>query len=205
MKKCIILTLTVLCSLAANAQVWVGGALGYENSKDEGNKNTTTTIAPTIGYELSEKWSVGLEFSMLSTDSETESPLSNGHVMHRNSKPKSFTVMPFVRYTYAQVGKVSFYIDGGVGYGQEKVSSTYSVEGPYASDYYAPNNGERKDTNFQISFRPGVKYAISDHLELESHLGNIGYSHTKSNYYSSNQWGCNLYNTMANLGMIWKF
>lgn len=205
MKKCIILTLTVLSSLAANAQVWVGGALGYEISKEEGNKETAITIAPTIGYELSEKWSVGLEFSMLSTDSEIESPLSNGHIMHKNSKPKSFSVMPFVRFTYAQVGKVSFYIDGGVGYGHEKLSDTYSVEGPYASDYYVPSIVERKNTNFQISFRPGVKFAISDNLELESHLGNIGYSHTKSNNYSSSQWGCNLYSTMVNLGMIWKF
>lgn len=205
MKKCIILALTALCSLAANAQIWVSGALGYENSKEEGKKQTTTTIAPAIGYELSEKWSVGLEFSMHSIKSETETQLTEGHIRRNIYNPKSFNVMPFVRYTYAQTGKVSFYIDGGIGYGKEKISDTYSIEGPNASLYYAPYDTERKDTNFQISFRPGVKYAINDHMELESHLGNIGYSHTKSDNFSTNQWGCSLYSTMANIGMIWKF
>ena len=104
MKKIILTALVAIASITANAQVWVGGQLGFSvtNPNDDADKNLTEfTIAPEIGYSLSDKWDIAIALG------------------DKYSKPEDFDatndffVNPYARYTFFQTGKVGFFLDGG--------------------------------------------------------------------------------------------
>ena len=103
MKKIILTALVAIASITANAQVWVGGQLGFSvTNNDATDKNFTEfTIAPEIGYSLSDKWDIAIALG------------------DKYSKPEDidatndFFVNPYARYTFFQTGKVGFFLDGG--------------------------------------------------------------------------------------------
>ena len=103
MKKIILTALVAIASITANAQVWVGGQLGFSvTNNDATDKNLTElTIAPEIGYSLSDKWDIAIALG------------------DKYSKPEDFDatndffVNPYARYTFFQTGKVGFFLDGG--------------------------------------------------------------------------------------------
>lgn len=103
MKKIILTALVAIASITANAQVWVGGQLGFSvTNNDATDKNLTEfTIAPEIGYSLSDKWDIAIALG------------------DKYFKPEDFDatndffVNPYARYTFFQTGKVGFFLDGG--------------------------------------------------------------------------------------------
>ena len=60
MKKILMSLAVAFVSLAANAQVYVGGNVGIASSK-EGNADAVTTykVLPEIGYNINENWAIG--------------------------------------------------------------------------------------------------------------------------------------------------
>lgn len=104
MKKIILSALVAASAIAANAQVYVGGSLGFNSFKanEDAKAATTFTIAPEIGYNFNENWAVGANISFQT----------------KNTEPKSsstFGVDVYARYTFAKTGIASFFVDGGVG------------------------------------------------------------------------------------------
>ena len=104
MKKIILTALVAIASITANAQVWVGGQLGFSVTNpdnDAAPSLTEFTIAPEIGYSLSDKWDIAIALG------------------DKYSKPEDFDatndffVNPYARYTFFQTGKVGFFLDGG--------------------------------------------------------------------------------------------
>ena len=90
MKK-IFMTLVAVCFAATmNAQVYVGGSLGFNawsSQENAGDRSETTfKIMPEIGYNINDSWAIGTVF----------------------------TVAPYARYTFAKCGKVNFFVDGGL-------------------------------------------------------------------------------------------
>lgn len=183
MKMAALVLLTSISS-AASAQVWIGGNLGYnhsESSFDEklGNEGPSTTsdnihIAPEIGYNLNDKFALALS---LGYD-------------HDSGKSNQWSVNPYVRYHFAESGKVRFFIDGGL---------LYSI---------AHLNGLDTDIeNYGFSFNPGVSYAISNRLGLVAHVGELGYTHghteAETGHYSSNNFNFGLTNKLS-LGMYFN-
>ena len=99
MKKIILAAFVAVASLSANAQVWLGGSLGFESEKDA---NTTIEVAPEIGYTIDENWDVAVALGF-----ENVSP------KHGDSQVK-FNINPYARYTFYKTGNVGFFLDGGV-------------------------------------------------------------------------------------------
>ena len=62
MKKIMMTLAAVAVAATMNAQVWVGGELGFTGSHVNGIDNTekTFTIAPEIGYNLDDNFAVAI-------------------------------------------------------------------------------------------------------------------------------------------------
>ncbi len=104
MKK-IMMTLAAVCVAATmNAQVYVGGSLGFGTTSHDGNSSTSFKILPEIGYNLDENWAVGITVGY-SQDKD-----------YADVKNKMFQVSPYARYTFAKFDKVNLFVDGAVDY-----------------------------------------------------------------------------------------
>ena len=105
MKKIILSAVIALAAMTANAQVWVGGGLGFTHSDFEDTYPdldcTEFYIAPEIGYTLNDKWDLAIALG----DSYTK--VKDGDAVN------DFFVNPYARYTFYKTGKVGFFVDGG--------------------------------------------------------------------------------------------
>ena len=100
MKKFIATFVIALATISASAQTYIGGGIGFTSTdkKGEDKSLTSLTITPQVGYNLNEKWALGLGVSYTYTKQE--------------SSLNTITVAPYVRYTVAKAGICSFYIEG---------------------------------------------------------------------------------------------
>jgi hypothetical protein len=104
MKK-IMMTLAAVCVAATmNAQVYVGGSLGFQTTSHDGDSKNNWEIMPEIGYNLDDSWAVGIALGY-SQDKDYD-----------GDKTKKFTINPYARYTFAKFEKVNIFVDGGVQY-----------------------------------------------------------------------------------------
>lgn len=203
MKKLFLAAALAACSLAANAQVWLGGSLGVSFNKTESTvnsdpgktKSNSISISPVVGYELSEKWDLGLEARYGYAKNKMDHP-------DRRSSNSTFLINPFARYKFANVGIATFFVDGGFEVGETSTEQTsVSVNG-------TTNRSESTRNNFNIGVRPGVKLALAKHLEAETHLGYIGYQRTKienNEEQVSKDFDMSVSSSDLYFGLIWKF
>lgn len=170
MKKILIAVFVAAVSLSANAQVWVSGQLGVNTSKESFDGHTTYkgnnfTIAPEIGYKLSDNIDVALQIGYAHAKSTVDDV---------NVISNKFMVFPYVRYTFATSGNFSFFVDGGFG---------------YALTHYCGND---KSTNtWEIALKPGVSYALSEKFGLVAHVGYLGWGFEKYDKKKTNNIGLN--------------
>lgn len=224
-KVFLLCAMTLFLAQAAKAQMWMGGSVGFDYSSPKtSNKITTFTLSPTVGYSLNSKWDLGVELSYGFTQDKTDD-VSGPYVyavLHSKNVTNSISVEPFVRYSFLKTGIVTFFIDGGFGYTYAKRNKDYSKEAtsfvesiPSESISYTSKG---TSNNFNIGFRPGVKIELTEKIEIESHLGFIGYSHEKSednmelsthtgqhDESSAYKFGFNANSAALNLGLVFKF
>ena len=182
MKKILLAAVVAFSSLAANAQIWVGGSLGANfNTPDYDGAETAKTfvISPEVGYSLSDKWdiAVAINTSLFSCDGVSTT---------------SFTIEPYARYTFAQMDNVSFFVDGGFGFG----TTNHGEENGVIVEM------EDNVTAFNVGVRPGVKFAVNDNFSLVAKLGWLGYTNVKDNY---SEFGFNVNGAALSLGAYWTF
>lgn len=148
MKK-IFMTLAAVCVAATmNAQVYVGGSLGinaWNSQENVGDKSETTfKILPEIGYNINDSWAIG---TVIGYESDKWTGV-NG------MSESAFTIAPYARYTFAKLGKVNLFLDGGFGFKTAK-----------DADW----------NEFSVGVQPGVAVALSDKISFVSHFGFLGY------------------------------
>lgn len=148
MKKIILTMIVACCTLAANAQVWLGGSLGLSvTDPEQGDAITSIVIAPEIGYNINEKWGVGVS-------------LEETAVMTDGNNVNAFYFNPFARYSFARTGIANFFIDGGLQIGFQNFDSNYVKTDSH--------------TAFGIGIRPGVKVELNKKWALEAKTGYLG-------------------------------
>ncbi len=168
-----------LFTMAANAQIWVGGSIGYstesekeawknfENKiKESKDKTTTILIAPKVGYQLNEKLEVGGLVS-LSSSKHYPNKIDDKEVWN---KTFSYAISPFARYQFASFGKFALKAVGIAAFGQRMPSS---------------NNGKDKTkgdktTTLALSAYPMISYSLSEKFDLEASLNFFGLSASTS-------------------------
>lgn len=105
MKKLFLTLVVALASVAASAQVYVGGEVGLWRNYDA--NATSFTVQPEIGYCLDNNWALGISIGYY-------------HTYQDGSKVNAVGVNPYVRYTFAQFGPVSLFCDGGFAFATSK-------------------------------------------------------------------------------------
>ena len=175
MKKFFMTLAAVAVAATMNAQVWVGGEIGFNADKTTVKNNGTSssystnnfTIAPEIGYNLSEKWAVAMKIGF--THSEDNGAVAamvqeaapeltiNGKLMSN-----SFSINPYVRYIFVKAGNFSAFVDGGISYATIHVNNLSSVM----------NN----INSFGVAINPGISYAVSEKVGLVAHIGDLSYN-----------------------------
>lgn len=148
MKKTLLATAFALFATAINAQVFVGGGLGFSSSKQEDAKysNTTFSFTPEVGYVLGDSWSIGLPISINTSKSAIEKALDR-------EGTTSWSVAPYARYTFFSSGVLSCFVDGVLGFSGEKDD----------------------DTTVSLAVCPGVAVSVADNVSVVTRLGSLGW------------------------------
>lgn len=199
MKKIILMAAFAVASVAASAQVYVGGSLGFESrNAGEGKKASMAfSIAPEVGYKLSDNLAVGIQLGYSATNDKNRADVQESGIekMAGDKGEKTygiFNVAPYVRYTFAQTGAASFFVDGGV----------------YAS-FLTGGDDSYKGTVFGVGVRPGVKFAASEKVDVVAKLGYLGWKggnkDAQGNGYAKSAFGINANNTNLELGILYNF
>ena len=116
MKK-ILLSLAALAFAATmNAQVWIGGEVGFTTNHTNGSDHTAMelTIAPDIGYSLSSNFSVAVALSYGHTSNGDGSKYGMPDMTISNVN--SYSIMPYTCYTFAKAGNFAFFVISGLKY-----------------------------------------------------------------------------------------
>lgn len=147
--------MTIVAAVAAvsvNAQVYVGGGLGFTSTSYDGESTTAFKFIPEVGYTLDESWALGIAFGYAEEGKD-------------NTKVKTVAVNPYARYTFAHFDKVNLFLDGGFEFAN--IDSK-------AAGY--------KTNLFGIGVKPGVAINLNDNLSFVSHFGFLGYQTSKPDY-----------------------
>lgn len=141
----------MVMTVAASAQVYVGGTLGLATSNtkvgDADGVNTTAfAITPEIGYNLSNDFAIGLGLGFMTSKVED------------NDAINAFSLSPYVRYTFAELSdNVKLFADAAFEY-----------------DFY---NKDYSDV-WSIGVLPGILVNLSSNVQLVGRIKLFSYSST---------------------------
>ena len=145
MKKLVLAIALATVSLVSYAQVYVGGQASFWRDWIDGANSTQVTIAPEAGYVLNDNWAIGTTFGYT-------------YAYNSGAKLNGFKVTPYARYTFAKLGNVNLFVDGGVGFG------TYKIE----------DAGDAQNS-FEVGVKPGVAVNLTEKISFVAHVGFLGY------------------------------
>lgn len=165
MKKIILAAIVAVSAMTANAQTWVGGSLGFNsttNTVKVGDASTDETstnfeIAPEIGYNLDENWAIAVKVAY--SHSAEKALDFDGYKM--KGRANSFSINPYVRYTFLKAGNFSAFVDGGIA-----VSTTH---------YNGSSDVISNPLAFGVGINPGLAYAVSNKVTLVAHVGDLSF------------------------------
>jgi hypothetical protein len=184
MKKIFAVALVAMMTMTVNAQVYVGGGVGFQTTSQDGNSETFFKLVPEIGYNLDENWAVGIAVGY----GEHKTTLKSGN-LKTTAKVKAFEIAPYARYTFAKFDKVNLFVDGTV-------------------DYLHTDNAGDKNNTFSIGLKPGVAVNLNDKLSFVAHAGFLGYQNSKDDYEgakAANTFGFDLDGSNLSFGVYYNF
>lgn len=169
--RVILIALFSLLCLGLNAQVFIGGGIGFSSTTDEkenlnvlADKSSSMvfTFSPNVGGFVSENLALGIELNF--SNFKTENGIDSEFI----TKQSSIGINPYLRYYAWRLNKFSVFFQGNIGAEFSKSSidrgNTIS-DGPKVTKYY-------------VSVFPGLSYDLSDKLLLETSINflSFGYS-----------------------------
>ncbi len=145
MKK-ILMTLAMgMMALTMNAQVYVGGAVGFQSVTPEvGDGETSFKFLPEIGMQLNDQWSIGVQLGYISDKAGA----------YNLGAESAFQFSPYARYTALKFKNMNIFLDGGFDYVQTK---------------------NMKVSAFGLGIKPGVAINLNEKLSFVTHFGFLGY------------------------------
>ena len=178
MKKVIATFVIALATISASAQTYLGGGIGFSSTDMKGEDKSLTqfTITPEIGYNLDEKWALGLGVSYCYAKQESSS--------------NTIIVAPYVRYTVAKAGICSFFIDGEFAFASMKPEDVDSSTGWSLG----VKPGVRFDITkklFATASLGFLGYQDTSDFDGEKTFG-FGFSGNGGNYFANNNAGLKL-------------
>lgn len=157
----------------ANAQkgtILVAGNISYVSGKtsftDSENTNNYFVFAPKVGYQFTDKWTVGIEGTVASQKTENNNDLNP--VANTENKANAFRVGAFARYTIPLNETFAAFADMGVGYQSRKEDQTF-FNGFFSTSTSAKASG------FYVGVTPALFINMKKGFGLNFGIGGIGY------------------------------
>ena len=151
-KGLFILFVLTLISLTSNAQNagrwWLGGSISaITTSVDGGDNSTSFAFLPEAGYQLNDKWGIGVAVGYAELD-------------QNNRLHKTFSVNPFARLSVFDGNFGDFFLEGGVKYAHRETENV--------------SNSDVNTLNIGIS--PGFHLDLHKNISFMFKFGYIGWS-----------------------------
>ncbi|QUB80585.1 outer membrane beta-barrel protein [Prevotella jejuni] len=183
MKKILLSFAVAFVSLAASAQVYVGGSVGIASSKTDGSDAVTTyQFLPEVGYNINGDWAIGTTLGWGKGNPVEYEGESNNYVK----------VAPYARYTFVRSKYVNAFVDGGFGY----------------THYNHVHSGHASINEWEAGLRPGLAVNLSPKVSFVTHVGFVGWKSSKadeSNAKAKNVWGASLNGNNITFGVYYNF
>jgi len=180
MKKISLLTIAILFATAMSSfaqtskgTLFLGGGLGFtstsekektSNSTTDGDKNFSYSINPGVGYFISDKLALGLDFGFRGNNTTTTQGIIDPEEIELKST--LLNVTPYARY-YWMVGD-NFGFTGtlgiGIGSGSTKTSTNSNT------------TTTSKISTLEVGLRPGIVFFPTSKVGLEANFGFVGFS-----------------------------
>ncbi len=192
-KKLFALCAFLMLAVAANAQFYVGGSFGFTSTTVSGGgsdeSGSSFKIVPDLGYRLDDNMSVGVQVgyshglaafgSLTVTDIKSAMMTFAGaaaDMANKDMKLNSFTIAPYLRYSFLHFGKARLFIEAYVGYNNIKTDSTPSMS---SGSSVSISGNEATINAFELGVRPGVIFSISEKFDVLCKMGALGYMSAK--------------------------
>lgn len=189
MKKLFITLAFVAAAFFAQAQLFVGGSLGFTNTKDPldnpgAEKITKINVLPTVGYMFADNMGVGVDFGMNYKKEKYDNDV----------KTTEWVINPYFRYIFAEVDNFKFYGDlkAEMKFGKQKQDGADDV----------------KTSTFGVGVVPGMSYNLTDNISMVASLNilRLGYTQTKEGDAKQKEFGFGVNeNTPLNIGFVYTF
>lgn len=189
MKKILLTALVAVASLAANAQVWVGGELGFNAGKtsydgDKWGAGAKFNFIPEIGYTINDKFDIALAIGLSHGNYNGDVYYGTQNLELTDDAPfgllgndynkNALKVNPYVRYKFAKTGDFTFFVDGGFSY--SRIHYSHAMVGD-------KNNA----TQWGLGFKPGLAYNLSEKVSIVAHVGELSYNFFKMGDLKNNE------------------
>jgi hypothetical protein len=170
MKKAVFsAVLAMVMVFGASAQVWIGGAVGFNSSKFEHNddfeKRNKFSISPEVGFSVADRFDIGLTFAIGTEKHEYTTTYCWGWQcgrQERDEKATSWAIAPFMQYKAIEFGRFSLLGRATLAYHSQKGILSYMDEWGYRIH----GNNDYKITGFSANITPFLHYAISDRFNV---------------------------------------
>lgn len=120
MKKLLVAAVLFVTAMASaqKGSILLGGNVGYSSEKVGESKLDNFEFSPKVGYQFAEKWTLGVEGSIMNVKSTG------------SDRTEKYKIGGFLRYSTPLSETFSFYADLGAGYQNTSVNN---AKGMYAS------------------------------------------------------------------------
>lgn len=175
MKKNLFLLIVVLLTTTSNAQLWIGGSVGFshENSVDKANHNeveetsNSISLSPMLGKDLNDKLSIGGEVDFIYASLKGPDAFSSKESKESTS---AFGFAPFARYSFVEFGKFRLV-------GEASLPVVFASFKERSGSVIV---GGSKSTTIGLSFEPLLTYSLNDRVSLECGLDFLSLNFTHS-------------------------
>ena len=192
MKKLMMAAALAVASLSANAQVYLGGGVGFDSyhNGDADKSYTAFKIMPEIGYKLDDQISFGISFGYSSAEhNSARLNLSKGA-----KKTTTLSINPYLRYTFARWNNVSFFGEVGFGYENETESHT--------------TGSDTKVNSWYLGVQPGIAVDLTKNFTFLTKIGWLGYESSKPDYDNAkadSNFGLNVSSENIKFSLLYNF
>lgn len=173
MKKLFLMAAMMVATLAANAQVYVGGGINFSSSKpayvkvdgvSEPDATTKFGILPEVGYKLDDKLSVGIA-------------LGYTHSSEGDVKTNGFSIAPYARYTFVKWNNIGLFGEAQFAYHNDKTTTKENIVDEDGDTHTM--DVDQKKNGWSLGVRPGISIDLNEKLTFITKFGWLGYKSEK--------------------------
>ena len=187
MKKALLTLAVAVMALTMGAQAqennnskWVAGGTGHlsfstdKTAGVESLKSTDMRIEPFVGYNINDRWRVGLTFGYLFNHTK-ELDATTGNLIDLGNK-NGYRVGPYVHYNLIHYKRWIFFLEAEAlfTYYPKYMAANISGSMPPAPGTTPPTY-DVKRTSFDLTLKPGLTFVLNEHVNIDFNLNLLGF------------------------------